>query len=413
MPVMTNIYRGNYMPELLAPVRDEVSFRAAVTAGADAVYFGLGQLNMRVNSKGIDLAILPDIVNFAHDNNVKVYITLNVIVYDDELTDIDELLLECARAGIDAIICWDPAVIELCKKHSLPIHISTQASISNAPAAEHYRSLGAERAVPARELTLEQIAVLKNNTKIELEVFVHGAMCVSVSGRCFMSQFVHGRSANRGDCLQPCREKFHIASEESDGEFEIGSGYVMSPKDLCALPALDKIIATGVDALKIEGRSRAPEYIARVVSVYRRAIDAVSAGNFNEELVNELMAELGRVYNRGFSTGFLFGQPSPQSWADRRNSQATEKKMYAGKLLNFYRKSNIAHCKVEALDLAVGDKIQIHGRLTGVVEMVIPEMRDDDGNSISEIHRGTMTFPSQDLLRSNDLVYKIISTLDQ
>ena len=399
------------MPELLAPVRDEVSFRAAVAAGADAVYFGLGQLNMRVNSKGIDLAILPEIIEFAHSQNVKVYITLNVIVYDTEIDGLDSLLAQCKQVGVDAIICWDPAVIELCKKHNLEIHISTQASVSNAIAANHYKSLGAERVVPARELDLEQIAVLKNNSDIELEVFIHGAMCVSVSGRCFMSQFIHGRSANRGDCLQPCREKFQISSEESDGEFEIGSGYVMSPKDLCSLPILDRIIATGVDALKIEGRSRAPEYIAKVVSVYRRAIDAIQVGNFNETLVESLMTELKQVYNRGFSKGFLFGQPGPQDWADRRNSQATEKKLYAGKLLNFYRKSNIAHCRVEALDLAVGDKIQVHGRVTGVVELVISEMRDDDGNSISSVHRGTMTFPSETILRNNDLVYKIVPTV--
>ena len=396
------------MVELLSPVRDEVSFRAAVNAGADAVYFGLGSLNMRVNSRGIDIDSLPEIVRHAHKYNVKIYVTLNAIVYGEEIEMVDDLLAKCKKFGVDAVICWDPAVIELCRKHQLEIHISTQASVSNHFAANHYKAIGAERIVPARELTLDQITQLKNNTDIELEVFIHGAMCVSVSGRCFMSQFVHGRSANRGDCLQPCREHFSVTSTENQYDLTLGDGYVMSPKDLCALPILDKVIATGVDSLKIEGRSRSPEYIRMVVSVYRRAIDAIAAGTFGEELVNELMENLKRVYNRGFSTGFLFGKPAFTSWADRRNSQATEKKEYVGKMLNFYRKTNIAHCKIEALDLAVGDKIQVHGFKTGVIEMIIKEMRNEDGTDISHISRGNITFPSEHILRDSDLIYKII-----
>ena len=396
------------MVELLSPVRDEVSFHAAVNAGANAVYFGLGKLNMRVNSRGIELESLPEIVQHAHKNNVKVYITLNAIIYDEEIETVDELLGQCKSIGVDAVICWDPAVISLCKKHNLEIHISTQASVSNHLAAEHYKSLGAERVVPARELTLEQIAELKKKTDLELEVFIHGAMCVSVSGRCFMSQFVHGRSANRGDCLQPCREHFSVTSTENQYDLTLGDGYVMSPKDLCALPILDKVLATGVDSLKIEGRSRSPEYIRMVVSVYRRAIAAIEAGTFNGDLVDSLMEDLKRVYNRGFSDGFLFGKPSFTSWADRRNSQATEKKIYVGKMLNFYRKTKIAHCKIEALDLAVGDKIQVHGSKTGIIEMTIQEMRDEDGNNITQINRGNITFPSEHILRDSDIIYKIV-----
>lgn len=395
-------------PELLAPVRDEVSFRAAVDAGADAVYFGLGQLNMRVNSRGIEPGILPEIVSYAHQNSVRVYIALNVIVYDTEIDEVDSVVRQCKAAGVDAVICWDPAVIQICKKYEMEIHISTQASVSNHLAAEHYNVLGASRVVPARELTLEQIAELRKRTDMELEVFVHGAMCVSVSGRCFLSQFVHNRSANRGDCLQPCREKFQVTSEESNAAFEIGSGYVMSPKDLCALPVLDQVIATGVDSLKIEGRSRAPEYIMRVVSVYRKAIDAIGEGRFNDTLIGELMAELNRAYNRGFSSGFLFGMPTDDDWAARRNSQATEKKLYVGKILHFYKEPMAAHCRVEAMDLAVGDKIQIHGNQSGVIEMTVAELRDDDRNCLASVHRGTVTFPCDSVLRKNDLVYKIV-----
>ncbi len=397
-----------HMPELLSPVRDEVSFRAAVSAGADAVYLGLGQLNMRVNSRGIDIAELPELVAFAHDHGVKVYVTLNVLIYDQETSYLAELVKKIKNAGVDAVICWDPAVIETARDAGLEIHISTQASVSNVKAAAFYKSQGASRIVPARELTLEQIKYLKDNSDVELEVFIHGAMCVSVSGRCFLSQFVHGHSANRGDCLQPCREKYQVISDENQIEYELGSNYVMSPKDLCTLPVLDQVVATGVDSLKIEGRSRSPEYISKVVSVYRRGLEAIEAGTFGEELVTGLMTELTQVYNRGFSRGFLFGRPTVNDWTERRNSQATEKKIYAGKLINFFRKTNIAHCRVEAEELSVGDKIQIHGNKTGVVEMTISKMKDDNGKAIGAIYRGNITFPVEGEVRTGDSVYKIV-----
>ncbi|MBI9019583.1 MAG: U32 family peptidase [Phycisphaerae bacterium] len=396
------------MTELLAPVRDEISFRAAIEAGADAVYFGLGHLNMRVNSKGIDPDMLEEIVGEAHSKDVKVYVTLNAVIFDEEIETVDKLLGQCKQASIDAIICWDPAVIELAQKHDIEIHISTQASISNARAANYYKTLGATRIVPARELSLEQIKTLKANSNVEVEVFVHGAMCVSVSGRCFMSQFLENRSANRGDCLQPCRANYKVTNTETGSELEVSNGYVMSPKDLCGLPVLDEILATGVDALKIEGRSRSPEYIKMVVSVYRRAIDAIEAGKFDEALVEELMADLKKVYNRGFSDGFLHGRPGPQQWADRRNSQATEKKLFVGKLINFFRNTNIAHCKISSGVLKTGDRVQIHGFKTGVYEMVMGEMRDDDSNVVTEMSKGNVTFHSEKVIRRNDQVYKIV-----
>jgi U32 family peptidase len=397
------------MVELLAPVRNEVSFRAAIEAGAGAVYFGVGQLNMRINSKGIDLDKLPDITAQAHRRKVKVYVTVNAIVYDHEMTQLDELLSRIARAGADAVICWDLAVIERAKRLALPIHISTQASVSNSDAAAFYEKLGAVRIVPARELSLEQIKTIKDNTSLEIEVFVHGAMCVSVSGRCFMSQFLHGRSANRGDCLQPCRAEYQVINKENGTELQVGNGYILSPKDLCCLPIIDKLMDTGIDSFKIEGRSRPPEYIYCVVGAYRKAIDAVENGCFNQKLIEELQTEVSKVYNRGFSQGFLLGRPGGGDWTDRRGGQASARKIYVGQVLNYYKKTKIAYGSVIAESLAVGDTVQIHGPQTGIVEFQITNLMTDDDRTVQSIERGKATFPSEPLLRRNDQIFKVVT----
>jgi len=396
------------MPELLAPVRDEISFTAAVDAGADAVYFGLGQLNMRVNSKGFDIETLPRIVRSAHAKKVKAYVTLNTIVYDEELGQVGRILEEIKDSKVDGVICWDPAVIQKARQMDLSVHISTQANVSNIEAACFYERLGAERIVPARELTLEQITSLKQNTKLEIEIFVHGAMCVSVSGRCFMSQFLAGRSANRGDCLQPCRGRYEITNTETNEKLELHNNYIMSPKDLCTLAVVDRLIATGVDAFKIEGRSRPPEYIRTVVRAYRKAIDAVQADTFDQQLVEQLTTEVATVYNRGFSTGFLFGKPTPQDWSDRYGSCSTRKKLYVGPILNYYKKKNVAYAKIVSHKLSTGDKIQIHGPTTGIVDLEITQLKSDEQNAIIEMKKGKVTFPCSTLLRRNDKIYKIV-----
>ncbi len=395
------------MTELLAPVRDETSFTAALNAGADAVYFGLGQFNMRANSKGIEPARLADFVDQAHRQNVRVYITVNSIIYQDELNILDELLYRIKSARADAVICWDHSVIEGCRKLDIPIHISTQASISNQLAARYYENLGARRFVPARELSLAQIKQLKQNTGMEIETFIHGAMCVSVSGRCFLSQFLYDRSGNRGDCLQPCRHAFRATDLETGDELEVHSDYILSPEDLCALPILDQIMTAGFDAFKIEGRSRAPEYIRTVTSVYRRAIDAVNANTFNQELVTNLTAELKKVYNRDFSTGFYLGKPGPRDWTDRYGNRATQRKIFVGKVINYYKNARIAYIDVTAHPLAVGETVQIHGPTTGIEEFTITEMKSDDAGVLSSIQKGKVTFPCPPLVRRSDDVYKI------
>ena len=402
------------MVELLAPVRDEVSFSAALNAGADAVYLGLGQLNMRASSRGIEPAALVGIVGRGHERGVKVYVTLNTIVFDGELTVVDELLAVCRQAAVDGVICWDPAVIERVRELGLRVHVSTQASVANVAAARFYEGLGARRVVPARELSIEQVRELKRGTSLEVEGFAHGAMCVSVSGRCFMSQYESGRSANRGDCLQPCRRRYRVTDVETGEELAIetggqsgtGEGYVMSPNDLCTLPILDQLVEAGVDGLKIEGRSRSAEYVKVVVGAYRRGLDAVAAGEFDQGLVEELMAEVGRVYNRGFSTGFLLGRPGPQSWADRYGSHASHTKEHVGKVLHCYKQAGVVHVAL-VRPLGVGEMVQLHGPTTGVVDCEITELRTDEQGNVSSVDRGEVTFPCAELVRRNDQVYRL------
>jgi putative protease len=268
-------------PELLSPVQDLVSLKAAIDAGCDAVYFGVKGLNMRAGAKNFDTKDIKKIVSIAHKNKVRAYLALNVIVYDDELAKVKKILGEAKKNKIDAVICWDLSVLELCNRLKIPIHLSTQASVTNLESLRsYYKKFKIKRAVLARELSLEQIKgiikkIKKNKLKVEIETFVHGAMCVSVSGRCFLSQEVFNKSANRGECLQPCRRKYIIKDSEEKHEFLIGEDYVLSPKDLCTIEILDKLVDAGIDSFKIEGRNRSAEYVKVVTEVYRQAIDAI------------------------------------------------------------------------------------------------------------------------------------------
>ncbi len=388
-------------PKILAPVRDEISFRAAIKAGADAVYFGVGEMNMRVSSRGIDMEELPRIVNEAHEKGVEVFITLNVIVYEHEVEKVREMVQKFKEAGVDAVICWDFAVIKICQELGMTFHISTQASISNSFAGHFYESLGARCIVLARECTLEQIKEIKCKMKTaKVEIFVHGAMCVSVSGRCFMSNFLECKSANRGECFQPCRREYTVRDKESGYELDVSNGFVMSPKDLCTIEILDKVVETGVDYLKIEGRGRSPEYIQTTVSCYRKAVNAIEVGEYTDELKAELLEQLKTVYNRGFSTGFLFGRPAHEAWSRVRNSQATEKKEYVGKVQNYYRKTNIAELKVLNGELKVGDVLQFQGPTTGVERVTVESFEQHPDQEV--------TIKTDFIVRKSDEVYRIL-----
>ncbi|MBD3361784.1 U32 family peptidase [Candidatus Woesearchaeota archaeon] len=399
------------MVELLAPVSDRIMLKAAIDAGADAVYFGLKKLNMRATGKNFTLEELPEIVKQCHDNKVRVFLTVNSIVYNEELAEIKKIVKGAKGAGVDAIICWDMAVIQECKKQNIEFHISTQASVSNIESAQFYKDLGATRVVLARELNLNQITEIIEKTDIEVETFIHGAMCVSVSGRCFTSQYLFNKSANRGDCLQPCRREYRIIDiSEKDKELVLGENYIMSPKDLCALPFLDKLIKAGIVCFKIEGRVRSPEYVKTVTAVYREAIDAVEKGIFNEELIKKLTEKLKTVYNRGFSTGFYLGSPTNDDFTDKHGSKALTKKVYVGFVKNFLKKIMVAEVKVESDNLRIGDKIMIQGPTTGVQEQILDSMQINH-KPINEAEKTAVGIKLNFIARENDKVF-VIKPLD-
>lgn len=394
-------------PELMAPAGDWTMLRAAVSNGADAIYFGVDKLNMRAKAKNFSTDELKEISDYCKQNNVRTYLTLNTIIFEEELTEVEEIITKAKTAGIDRIICWDFAVAELCYKHNFPFAISTQGSISNSLAASVYKRLGAVRIVLARECSLEEIKKIRANTDLEIEVFVHGAMCIAISGRCFMSHHLFGLSANRGECVQPCRREYEVIDTATEKSLIIGEDYVMSPKDLCTIEFIDQLIEAGIDSFKIEGRKRAPEYVSKTVSVYRRAIDLYFEGKLNSGLKKQFLRELETVYNRGFSTGFYFGVPSSDDYTGVEGSKATTRKVYVGKVMNYYKQPEVAHLLIESGSIKVGDKILIMGETTGVIETEISAMRvnEIENNQANKGDEVTLRLPS--LVRRNDKVYLI------
>lgn len=396
-------------PELLAPAGNWAMLNTAIKSGANAIYFGVKQLNMRAAAGNFDISELGEIVKQCSENNVKAHLTLNTIVYENELDELDEIIRSAKQAGVELIICWDMSVIQKCLEHQMPFCISTQASISNSASIKFYQNLGAARVVLARECTLDKIRDIKSKSKIEIETFVHGAMCVAVSGRCFMSHELFGKSANRGECLQPCRREFEVIDKDQSGSLVLGEDYVMSPKDLCTIEILDKLIEAGIDSFKIEGRKRAPEYIAKVVSTYRQAIDLYFDGKLTLEIKKQFVEELQKVYNRGFSTGFYLGSPSINDFANIYGSAATTKKSYIGKVVNYYKKSNVVSVKLEADTMSVGETIYIIGNTTGTIELKIDNLMLDE-KELTTGEKGTeITFKCSELVRPNDRIYKIVT----
>lgn len=395
-------------PELLAPAGDWSMLNSAINAGADAVYLGVEKLNMRAMADNFSINELNEIVSYCKNKNVKVHLTLNTIVFENELDDLDQIIRLAKYAGVDMIICWDFSVINKCKESSVPFCISTQASISNSDSAKFFENLGAKRIVLARECTLDKIREIRNKTTIEIETFVHGAMCVAVSGRCFMSHEIFGKSANRGECLQPCRREYEIIDKDEKYSLVLGEDYVMSPKDLCTIPFIDKLIESGIDSFKIEGRKRSPEYIAKVVGVYRKAIDYYFENKLTDDIKTEFINELSKVYNRGFSPGFYLGEPGSESYTKIYGSIATTRKVYVGKVLNYYQKNKIAYIEIMAGSVSIGDSIYIIGNTTGTVEIQIEKIMNET-EEITEAHKGTkITIECNERVREYDKVYKII-----
>lgn len=395
-------------PELLAPAGDWSMLSTAINSGADAIYFGADKLNMRAAADNFTLADLPEIVKHCRQNNVKTHLTVNSIVYENELEYLDELIRSAKDAGVDMIICWDLAVIQKCNEYNMPFCISTQASISNSESAKFYERLGAKRIVLARECTLDKIKEIIGKVNIDVETFVHGAMCIAISGRCFMSHEVFGKSANRGECIQPCRREYEIIDKEDKYSFILGEDYVLSPKDLCTIEFIDKLIEAGISSFKIEGRKRSPEYIAKVVSVYRKAIDLYYEQKLTDEAKQNFVVELKKVYNREFSPGFYLGVPGTESFVHSYGSAATTRKVYIGKILNYYKKNKVAFIKLETGSLKPGESIYVIGNSTGTVELKINKIILDD-NELAEASKGmSVTIECDERIREHDKVYKIV-----
>lgn len=397
----------NNKPELMAPAGDWTMLRAAVHSGADAVYFGLDKLNMRAKAANFTVDQLGEVVAFCKENNVKTYLTLNTIVFEEDLSEVEEIITAAKQSGVDRVICSDLAVAYLCSKYNFPFCISTQSSISNSLAADVYKKLGAVRIVLARECSLDEIKKIRSKTDLEIEAFIHGAMCIAVSGRCFMSHHLFGISANRGECIQPCRREYEVYDTATEKSMIIGEDYVMSPKDLCTIEFIDQLIEAGIDSFKIEGRKRSPEYVAKTVSAYRNAIDLYFEGKLTLEKKKKFLTELETVYNRGFSTGFYFGIPSSEDYAGVEGSKATTSKRYIGKVLNYYKEQNVVHLLIESGEIVSGDKILIMGETTGVIDIILKEFFVNDNLSAYAQKGDEVTFKSSTLIRRNDKVYKI------
>ena len=405
------------MVELTAPVGTWASLRAAIDNGADSVYLGVGDLNMR-SSSALNFSIkdLPNLVNICHENGVKIYVTLNTVVFDDELEKIDYILDELIKNGVDAVIASDLSVILKAAKRGLPIHISTQANITNIEAIKFY-SKWADTVVLSRELTLERIKILSEKIKvlnirgpnghlIRLEAFVHGALCMAISGKCYLSLDLEGKSANRGECHQICRRKYKLYNAQTNQELLIDREHIMSTKDLCTLPFIDKLIDCGVSVFKIEGRGRQPEYVDLTTRIYKEAIQSVYDDSFSQQKIEKWMEQLNRVYNRGFWEGYYLGK-SLGEWTDQEGSSATEVKEYVGFVSNYFNNIGVAEINLDAGILNLNDNIYIIGPTTGVVECVISEMRNNDNNSIQVSDKGIITLKVPKKKKKNDKVYLI------
>ncbi|MBO4993869.1 MAG: U32 family peptidase [Alistipes sp.] len=365
--------------EIMAPVGCMESLHAAIAAGADAIYFGVGVLNMRARSSvNFTLDDLATIVHTAHEAGVKTYLTVNTILYDTEMKDLREVIDRAVKEGVDAIIAADVAAIMYARKVGMEVHISTQCNISNIEAAEFY-SQWADVVVLARELSLEQVKYISDQIAerdlrgpkgepLRIEMFAHGALCMSISGKCYLSEHEEHCSANRGACRQICRRKYLITEMQSGRQLTVDGRYILSPKDLCTIDFLDKFIAAGVRVLKIEGRARGAEYVKRVVESYDEALCAMERGEYTPERAAELKEKVSTVFNRGFWQGYYAGKDIAEH-TERYGSSATERKVYVGKVTNFFSKISVAEVLVEAAPINEGEQLMWMGETTGVVEM--------------------------------------------
>ena len=404
--------------EIMAPVGSYESLLAAIQAGAGSVYFGVEQLNMRArSSNNFSLEDLKNITELAHSKGVKTYLTVNVVVFDTELDQLHQIIDAAKEAGITAIIASDISAIVYARQVGIEVHISTQVNITNIEAVRFYAQY-ADVVVLAREMNVERVAEISKQIReqhikgpsgelVKLEMFVHGALCMAVSGKCYLSLHEMNASANRGNCMQSCRRAYIITDKETGAELEVDNEYIMSPKDLCTIHFLNKLLDAGVSVLKIEGRARSPEYVYTVVECYREAVEAYFGNAFTEGKIANWNERLASVFNRGFWDGYYLGQRLGE-WSNNYGSMATQRKVYVGKGMNYFSNLKVAEFKLETGPLKVGDEIYITGPTTGLIKTIVKEIQLDK-RSVEEAPKGSyISIPIDTKIRKSDKLYKIV-----
>ena len=403
----------------MAPVGSRESLAAAIQAGADSVYFGIGQLNMRSHSANhFTIDDLREIAAMCAEHDIKTYLTVNTIIYDEDLGTMREIVDAAKEARISAVIAGDVAVMAYCNKVGVEVHLSTQLNISNIEALKFYARF-ADVVVLARELNMDQVAAIHRQIDeqhirgpkgdpVRIEMFCHGALCMAVSGKCYMSLANANRSANRGECVQICRRSYTVTDNETGNQLEIDNKYIMSPKDLKTLRFIDRMMESGVRVFKIEGRARGPEYVHTVVSCYREAIRSVLDGTFTEEKKDRWDERLATVFNRGFWDGYYQGQTLGE-WNEHYGSAATEKKVLVGKVVKYFSKLGVAEMAVEASEVALGDRLLVTGPTTGVLFFDAKEIRYDL-QPVDKAEKGwRVSIPVPGKVRPNDKLFKLTS----
>lgn len=403
--------------EIMAPVGSRESLAAAIQAGADSVYFGVGQLNMRSHSANhFDLNDLDYIVASCREYGIKTYLTVNTIIYDEDVEAMHTIVDAAVKAGVSAVIASDVAVMAYCRKKGMEVHLSTQLNISNVEALKFYAQF-ADVSVLARELNMTQVRHIHDEivrqhicgpsgSPIRIEMFCHGALCMAVSGKCYMSLHAANRSANRGRCVQICRRSYTVTDNETGNQLEIDSKYIMSPKDLKTIRFIDKMMQAGVRVFKIEGRARGPEYVYTVVTCYKEAIRSVLDGTFTEEKKAAWDNRLATVFNRGFWDGYYQGQTMGE-WNNQYGSLATEKKTLVGRVNKYFSRLSVGEIAVQASTFKKGDRLLITGPTTGAIYLNATEIHDDNGTIEETVQHTLVSVPVPNKVRPNDKVFRI------
>ena len=404
--------------ELMAPAGSFESLMAGIKAGADSVYFGIEQLNMRArSSNNFTIEDLKKIAAVCHEKGVKTYLTLNTIVYDHDLTLMKSIVDAARENGIDAVIASDHAVLNYAKKTGMTVHISTQTNVTNIDTVEFYAAY-ADVIVLSRELSLKQVAAITREIErrqvtgpsgnlVRVEIFGHGALCMAVSGKCYMSLHSNFSSANRGACIQNCRRSYVVTDKEQGVEFEVDNEYIMSAKDLCTINFLDKVYESDVRVLKVEGRGRSADYVYTVIKCYREAIDALYSGTYSPDMFDDWMARLSTVYNRGFWDGYYLGRTMGE-WSNQYGSAATKKKIFIGRGLSYFDKAGVGEFMMEAQSLHVGDEIMVTGPTTGIVQGMVEELRVANVPQEKVKKGDRFSLPIAEKIRPSDKLYKLV-----